>query len=37
VVFSFRAIEAARTVTNPLPAGEDTIAKGKALYEGKDF
>jgi len=30
-------IEAARTVTNPLPAGEEMIAKGKALYEGKAF
>lgn len=30
-------IEAARAVTNPLPAGEETIAKGKALYEGKAF
>ncbi len=30
-------IEAARAVTNPLPAGEDTVAKGKALYEGKAF
>ncbi|TKB73344.1 MAG: cytochrome c [Nitrospira sp.] len=30
-------IEAARAVTNPLPADEATIAKGKALYEGKAF
>lgn len=30
-------IEAARTVTNPLPTGEETIAKGKVLYEGKAF
>ena len=30
-------IEAARVVTNPLPAGEETIARGKALYEGKAF
>jgi len=30
-------IEAARAVTNPLPAGEEMIAKGKALYEGKAF
>jgi mono/diheme cytochrome c family protein len=30
-------IEAARAVTNPLPAGEETIAKGKTLYEGKAF
>ena len=30
-------IEAARAVTNPLPAGEETIAKGKVLYEGKAF
>ena len=30
-------IEAARAVTNPLPADEETIAKGKALYEGKAF
>ena len=30
-------IEAARTVTNPLPADEETIAKGKVLYEGKAF
>jgi hypothetical protein len=37
VAFRFRAIDAARTVTNPLPPGEDTIAKGKALYEGKAF
>ena len=30
-------IEAARVVTNPLPDGEETIAKGKTLYEGKAF
>jgi mono/diheme cytochrome c family protein len=30
-------IEAARAVTNPLPEGEEMIAKGKALYEGKAF
>ncbi len=30
-------IEATRAVTNPLPADEETIAKGKALYEGKAF
>jgi len=30
-------IEAARTVTNPLPVGEEVTAKGKALYEGKAF
>ena len=30
-------IEAARAVTNPLPASEEIIAKGKALYEGKAF
>lgn len=30
-------IEAARAVTNPLPADEETIAKGKVLYEGKAF
>ena len=30
-------IEAARAVTNPLPAVEETITKGKALYEGKAF
>ena len=30
-------IEAARAVTNPLPAGDEIIAKGKALYEGKAF
>jgi len=30
-------IEVARAVTNPLPAGEEIIAKGKALYEGKGF
>jgi mono/diheme cytochrome c family protein len=30
-------IEAARAVTNPLPADEEMIAKGKALYEGKAF
>ena len=30
-------IDAARAVTNPLPASEEMIAKGKALYEGKAF
>ena len=30
-------IEAARAVTNPLPASEEIIAKGKALFEGKAF
>ena len=30
-------IEAARVVTNLLPADEETIAKGKILYEGKGF
>ena len=30
-------IEAACAVTNPLPVGEEVIAKGKALYEGKAF
>ena len=30
-------IEAARAVTNPFPASEEVIAKGKALYEGKAF
>jgi mono/diheme cytochrome c family protein len=30
-------IEAVRAVTNPLPASEEMIAKGKALYEGKAF
>jgi len=30
-------IEAARTVTNPLPASDEMIAKGKALFEGKAF
>ena len=30
-------IEAARAVTNPFPADEETVAKGKALYEGKAF
>ena len=30
-------IEAARTVTNPFPASEEMVAKGKALYEGKAF
>ena len=29
--------EAARAVTNPFPASEEMIAKGKALYEGKAF
>ena len=30
-------IQEARVVTNPFPADEETIAKGKALYEGKAF
>ena len=30
-------IETARAATNPLPADEETIAKGKVLYEGKAF
>jgi mono/diheme cytochrome c family protein len=30
-------IEAARSVTNPLPATPEMIAKGKALYHGKAF
>jgi mono/diheme cytochrome c family protein len=30
-------IETARAVANPLPASEEIIAKGKALYEGKAF
>jgi mono/diheme cytochrome c family protein len=30
-------IEEARAVTNPSPAGAETIAKGKTLYEGKAF
>lgn len=30
-------IEAARDVTNPLPASEEIIAKGRVLYEGKAF
>jgi mono/diheme cytochrome c family protein len=30
-------IDAARAVTNPLPASEEIVAKGKALYEGKAF
>lgn len=30
-------IEAARAVTNPFPASEEIIAKGKALFEGKAF
>ena len=30
-------IEAARAVTNPLPATPEMIAKGKALFEGKAF
>lgn len=30
-------IEAARSVTNPLPATPETIAKGKTLFEGKAF
>ena len=30
-------IEVARAVTNPLPASDEMIAKGKALFEGKAF
>ena len=30
-------IEAARAVTNPLPASDEMMAKGKALFEGKAF
>jgi mono/diheme cytochrome c family protein len=30
-------IDVARAVTNPLPASEEIVAKGKALYEGKAF
>ena len=30
-------IQEARAVTNPLPADEEVIAKGKVLYEGKAF
>ena len=30
-------IDAARAVANPLPASEEIVAKGKALYEGKAF
>ena len=30
-------IQEARAVTNPLPADEEVITKGKALYEGKAF
>lgn len=30
-------IEAVRAMTNPLPATEEMIAKGKTLYEGKAF
>jgi mono/diheme cytochrome c family protein len=30
-------IDAARAVTNPLPASEEIVAKGNALYEGKAF
>ena len=30
-------IQEARVVTNPFPTDEETIAKGKALYEGKAF
>jgi mono/diheme cytochrome c family protein len=30
-------IQAARAVTNPLPASDEMIAKGKALFEGKAF
>ncbi len=28
-------LEAARALTNPLPESPDTVAQGKALYEGK--
>ncbi len=30
-------IEAAKTLTNPLPATEETIEKGKRLFHGKAF
>jgi mono/diheme cytochrome c family protein len=30
-------IDAARAVTNPLPASDELITKGKALFEGKAF
>ncbi|MEP6957348.1 MAG: cytochrome c [Nitrospirota bacterium] len=30
-------IEAARAVTNPIPASDEMIAKGKALFEGRAF
>ena len=30
-------IQEAHAVTNPLPASEEMVAKGKALYEGKAF
>ena len=30
-------IEAARAATNPLPASDEMIAKGQALFEGKAF
>ncbi len=30
-------IQEARAMTSPLPASEEMIAKGKALYEGKAF
>lgn len=30
-------IEAARAITNPLPAMPETITKGKTLFEGKAF
>jgi mono/diheme cytochrome c family protein len=30
-------IEAARAITNPLPATPEMVAKGKALFEGKAF
>ncbi len=30
-------LEALRTITNPLPATPDLVAKGKALFEGKAF
>lgn len=30
-------IQAARAVTNPLPANDEMIVKGKAIFEGKGF
>ena len=30
-------LQAARAVANPLPASDEMIAKGKALFEGKGF